>query len=677
VRAFFSEHVQPLRWTLTLLLVFCAVCRPASGQQALRQVNPQTQVSRVDFKGNSIFSDDQLQEQIATNAPSFLSRLQFWKESSFPLRPIELQKDVVRLRNFYERRGFLHPSIDYIVEHDPDDNTAHIVFTILPGPPLLIEDITLVGPEGDRPASEQFPGEQQSRWMNACDRVQQRIGGRFQTTDLTAVRSELLTWSQNEGYAFPEVTSDTAVTHSHPPGAPGADPDHVDINLQVDAGPRGTISEIVISGNRSVSRQVILNAIPLRVGDQFSQQALSTSQRQLFSLNLFRMALVDLPDQPRDSTVTVRIRIQEADPRYLSAQTGYSLTRGIDVEGQWQHRNFLGSARSLIVSSDWSTGLAAVHRSEFVVPSRFRIGASLRQPFLFSPRLSGIIAPFYERRQEQAYALQQYGLNSTLIFNFYRFRTISLQHTFARTAALTSVALPEDRFFNRSVLNVNARFGKANDYLNPTDGFLIQPFVEFSDPQIGSRLQYAKVGLENSFYTMITDNIGIATRLFGGRLWPYGTSADQEDPVIRERFSDIRFYGGGSDDVRGWHNQLLGPKRIDTTATTPRYVPLGGQGKVFANLELRFPMPLLGSSWGLTTFVDAGDISTDGFALDPREYKYGGGAGIRYATPIGPLRFDVAFKLNPSPIDVRPPAPSADPSFWRRMVVYFSIGNPF
>lgn len=649
----------------------------ASGQQPLRQINPQTQVRKIDFKGNDIFSDDHLQAQIASGAPGVLNRLQFWKETSFPLRPIELQKDVARLRNFYNRHGFLHPSIDYLIEHDQEANTVHIVFTIRPGPPLFVQDITIVGPDSAEAAYYQFPADRREAWINARDRVLQRIGDRFETNALVAVRSELQTWLQNQGYAFAEITTDTTITHRHPAGQVEEALDFVDITVRVDAGPPGRISDIAITGNQSVSRRVILNSIPLRVGNPFSQQALAVSQRQLFSLNLFRMALVDVPEQPRDSTVAVRIRIQEADTRYLSAQSGYSLSRGIDVEGQWQHRNFLGNARSLTISSAWSTGLAAMQRSDFIIPSRFRIGVSLRQPALFDPQLSGVIAPFYEQRQEQAYALEQFGLNSTLIYNFYRFRTLSLQHIFTRTAPLTSITLPESRFFNRSVVNVNGRFGRANDYLNPTDGFLIQPFLELSDRSIGSSLQYAKIGLENSYYVMLTQRVGIATRFFAGRLWPRGSSADQDDPVVRERFSDIRFYGGGSDDVRGWHNQLLGPKRIDTTSTTNRYVPLGGLGKLFANVELRLPMPFLGSEWGTTMFTDAGYIGTDGLSLDPTKYKYGAGAGIRYATPIGPLRFDVAFKLNPSPLDVRPPIPGEGPSSWRRIAFYFSIGNPF
>lgn len=678
MRSLLPVYLHRLWWGLALLLGLLALPGETTAQQPLHQVNPQTQVRALDFKGNQIFTDDELRAQIATKAPSFLTRLQFWKETSFPLQPIELQKDVVRLRNFYNRHGFLHPTVDYLVQYDEATNSVHIVFTILTGPPLLVQDITIAGPDSTKSAYYQFPPEQQSAWLQARERVLRRIGSHFEADDLIAVRSELLTWLQNEGYAFAEISIDTAITHLHPPGAYEDAPDFVDIDVQIDAGPQATISEISITGNRSVSRQVILNAIPLKVGDVFSQNDLSAAQRQLFSLNLFRMALVDIaPEQDRDSTVAVRIRIQEADPRYLSAQTGYSFSRGMDVEGQWQHRNFLGDARSLIVSSAWSTGLAALQRGDFIIPSRLRIGASLRQPSLFMPRLSSVIAPFYERRKEQAYSLEQYGLTSTLIFDFYRFRTISLQHIFTRTAPLSSVALPEARFFNRSVVNMNARFGRANDYLNPTDGFLIQPFLEVSDRRIGSSLQYAKIGLENSIYTMLSDEVGIAGRLFAGRLWPYGNSADQQDPIVRERFSDIRFYGGGSEDVRGWHNQLLGPKRIDTTGTVNRFVPLGGLGKLFANFELRLPMPFLNSSWGMTVFTDTGYIGAEGLVFDPTQYKYGAGAGIRYATPIGPLRLDAAFKLNPSPIDRRPPIPGADPSFWRRMVIYFSIGNPF
>lgn len=666
-----------LVWYAAALVLMLAAVSPARGQISLQQINPQTEVGDVDFKGNSTFTEDRLKQQIATRDPDFLSRIQFWKERQYPFRPIELQKDVVRLRNFYHRHGFLHPDIDYLVEHNQAKNTVHVVFTINQGPPLLVQDVNIVGPDSTRAAFYQFPEQQRQEWIDVRDRVLQRIGARFETNHLLAVRRELLTWLQNEGYAFAQVETDTNIVHFHPPDEPSGQPDFVDISVQVDTGPLSYLSDIQVTGNNAVASSVIRKAIPLDIGDRFSQQALNVAQRQLFSLNLFRMALVDVPDQPRDSTVTVRIRIQEADPRYLSAQTGYSLSRGVDLEGQWQHRNFLGNARSLIVSSSWSTGLAAFQRSNLIIPNRFRIGASLRQPFLFTPRLSAVIAPFYERREEQAFALQQYGLNSTLIYDFYRFRTLSFQHTITRTAPLVSTVDPGTAFFSRSVISANAQLGRANDYLNPSDGFLIQPFVELSDDLIVSDLHYVKVGIENSFYDTVTENVGIATRLFAGRLWPYGPSADQGDPLVRERFSDIRFYAGGSYDVRGWHSQLLGPKVIDTTASPNRFVPLGGRAKIFANFELRLPFPFLGSDWGTTTFVDAGYIGRQGLQVDPGAYQYGAGAGIRYTTPIGPLRLDVAFKLNPTELDIRPPDPVAEPSFWRRTVVYFSIGNPF
>lgn len=643
------------------------------GQEAPIQVTPETEVENISFAGNPVFAASRLQENIATSGPSFLNRLMFWQDRFYPFDPIELEKDKIRLERFYRRHGFLHPQIEYAVELDRDDNSIDAVFTIEPGPPLLIQDVTFVGADSTRPAREEFPARKQEEWENTRDQLLDEIGGRFESSVLVSLETELQRWLQNAGYPFARVTTDTSIVHRH------TDETDVDdvvyIHVQVEPGPLAQITEFDIQGNTSLDRASILRNVPVEIGEQFSQEALAAAQHQLFSLNLFRMALVDVPPQPRDSTVTVRIRLQEAEPRYVSAQTGYSLAQGIDLEGQWRHRNFMGEARNLIISANWSTGLGAFQRLDVVVPNHIRFGTSLRQPYLFIPRLSAVVSMYYDRREQQAFALQQYGLNTTFIYDFYRFRTLSLEHTFSRAAPLETALLPAGRFFNRSAVTLSGRFGQANDYINPNDGFLIEPFVEVSDQMIGSALEYTKLGIEGSVYEMVSETVGVASRLFVGRLFPYGTSADQDDPVTRARFSSIRFYAGGANDVRGWHNQLLGPKQVDQD--TSQYTPLGGRAKFLANFEVRLPFPFLGNNWGTTTFIDAGYIGTEGFQLDPTAYRYGAGGGIRYATAVGPLRFDVAYKLNPSSLDVRPPRPGAEPSFWRRVVFYFTIGNPF
>lgn len=664
-----------------LVLLSWALTLPALGQNNLHLINARTEVSNVSFKGHQTFSADLLTEQIATKAPAFFDRLRFWQDQYYPLQPLELQKDVVRLRRFYQQRGFLHPGVDYVVSYDSTDNTAHVLFTINRGAPLITQAVTFLGSDSTRAAFYQFPPEQREAWVQFRRTITERIGGRFQSFHLVEIENEIQRWLQNQGYAFAQVQIDTSVTHLHTTSDDAEFNDYVDITIQVDAGPLAYITRVNMVGNESLSREVLLKAIPFEIGDRFSQQTLTTTQQQLFSLNLFRMVLVDIPPQPRDSSVTVRLRFQEAKPRYVSAETGYSLSRGIDLEAQWRHRNFLGNARTFTAAAHWSTGLGSIRRPDLIVPNRWRLSLSLRQPYLFVSKLSGLVSPFIERRQEQAFSFRQIGINSTLIYNFYQFRTLSAQHTLSRARPLgTSNGLPPgEDFYNKSILNISGQFGKTDNYLNPSNGFLLQPFAEIAGQVLASDVNYIKTGIDASLYDIITRKLGMAARLSLGFLQPFGQSLDQNNPVVAAQFRDIRFYAGGPASVRGWYDQLLGPKQPNQSGT--RYIPLGGQTRVVGNTELRLPFPGLSADWGTTLFLDFGRIGRRKFNLSPSAYRYGAGGGARYNTPVGPIRLDLAFKLNASEKDLRPPTPPdeppAPPSFWRRFAFYFSIGNPF
>lgn len=300
----------------------------------------------------------------------------------------------------------------------------------------------------------------------------------------------------------------------------------------------------------------------------------------------------------------------------------------------------------------------------------------MRQPYLWTPGLSVVVSPFFERRFEQAYQIEQFGLNTTLFYDFYRFRTISLRHSLTRNLQLDVEEDADGSFYNKSILNLSGTFGRADDYFDPSDGFLLQPYVELAGQVLASDVNYLKSGIEASWYEPLTDDVGATVRVFVGYLEPLQELGSSSDSL---RFRDIRFYAGGAADVRGWDSQLLGPKHPSEDGS--RYVPVGGQSKLTGNLEFRLPMPGLSDTWGTTAFLDFGQIRETGPSFDPGDFRYGAGGGVRYQTPVGPFRVDVAYKLNPSSLDVRDPVPPGEPasapSFWRRAALYVTIGNPF
>ncbi len=701
------------------LLILLALGLPmgAHAQAPLFFANDATTVRGIGFKfvDTQTFTEDEIIEAalLATGEPTFLDRvkkvlsLPFWRPDRYPLVPIELQKDVVRIRNFYKLNGFLKTQVDYPASQlDTSSNTIAVIFTIDEGPPLLIDSISYQTPEGTRVADE-FSGRTREQWLRFRQQSPLRPGERFTTTTFALARGSILDWIRNRGYAFVTLDADSLVDFAE---------NRIALNLTIDPGPFTVVDSVLIEGNLSVPDRIVRRELALQVGQPFSQRKMVEGQRDLFGLDLFRVAVADLPTQPRDSTVTVRYTLREANLRLIRAQTGYGFEDGIVLEPSWTHRNFFGGARQFTVTGEYRSGFGAQPGGSFEPITRLGVSASLRQPYVFSRKLSGIVSPFYVREENPNIRsfYREVGASTTLLYELMPFRTVSAQYTYAQAAPLRSDADFEQAVYDRSVVSLSATLGKVDDFFNPRRGTLIRPLLEEAGGVIpGSGVQYTKAGLEVSRYQPLTDRLSLAARLFGGRLWPFGISRDQEDPATEFRFDRIRFYAGGASDVRGWGLQQLGPRLLQADSVfTPvggtlggptdslsvqnfRYEPLGGLAKLAGNIELRLPAPGLGPLWSTAVFLDFGQI-TEGI-LRPTSLRYGAGSGLRYQTPIGYVRFDLGFKLNPSDEDLYSPAglyclrnnipaggaceaitgDDRGTSFWRRMQIHLSIGQAF
>ena len=143
--------------------------------------------------------------------------------------------------------------------------------------------------------------------------------------------------------------------------------------------------------------------------------------------------------------------------------------------------------------------------------------------------------------------------------------------------------------------------------------------------------------------------------------------------------SDIRTYNGGTNSVRGWNRNELGPKRptFDENDEFLRYVPVGGRATINFNAEFRFDLNDLIKGLGISTFLDGGQVWRNFNDIGTSPIQYGLGGGIRYQSPIGPVRVDVAYKLNPTDEDLRIYQGQNYGNKWSRWGLHFSIGQAF
>jgi outer membrane protein assembly factor BamA len=190
-------------------------------------------------------------------------------------------------------------------------------------------------------------------------------------------------------------------------------------------------------------------------------------------------------------------------------------------------------------------------------------------------------------------------------------------------------------------------------------------------PEAFNSTEYSRLDGSLFAYAPLGRHTTLAVRVTGGRLFPFGKSlpGPTDDPTIKFlQLRDVAFTAGGSNDVRGWSNRLLGPKfpdvRAEASGDSTRlvaegYVPVGGFQRVAGSVEVQLPLPGLGSKWGTNFFLDAGRVWTSDVrfehGIDVGEQErmfYSTGAEIAIRTPVGPIRLGAGYKLNPSTVDL-------------------------
>ena len=710
-------------------------------QSDLLNVNEKTSVRRVEFSYADSdrypprFTVPELREFTAVRAVPrrmWLRRLLGRVDlDDYLLNPIELQRDVVRLRQAFLEAGYLHTHVDYSESTlDQETNTILIRFKITQGPPVIIQDVGFYAEKGYLAAS--LDEELRAAWIDFRDRTSFDVGDVFTNFEMVQIEDKVLSWFKDEGYAFATLRTSYSIDSVY---------NAADISFQVDAGPLGYIESIQIAGAPEVSRRVILRALPFRSKDVFSQQELIDGQRALFALGLFSVVQVEIPPQARDSTVQIQINLERARPRHISAETGYHQRQGITGEGRWTHRNFFDGARTLVLTTQIQTGLFATAGVGAVAGRSARAAVALTQPYIGWSELRGILEPFiqYERdplaitsSQLFGFNRREYGATMTFIYGLQQTRLTSLRYSLSRTTNFTKSVSGDA--YDKSVLLLGGTLGWTDNFLRPTRGVIIQPLIEQGgriESWLGVRpfgVNYFKMQLHAGAYLPLSRRVSLSGRFKAGRIWPGGTRYEtlystegaqnintQFLQPTEDRFDPLRYYIGGADDVRGWGTDRAGPKAIRTEATDSDdekstgqgvYEPIGGLARLVASAEMRFE---LRRPWYGAVFADAGAVSSQsaetctgelfedinltrsasvqcGFKdtgkISLRQFKVGAGLGVRYDTPIGFIRLDVAAKLNPDPLDLQSPADAQNSgevsrNTWYRFNVHFSIGQAF
>lgn len=654
-----------LAWALAL------AAPPRAGGQAPEEG---LVIRQLHFEGNHAFDDLTLATAIATTNSSWFatSPLVRWAGlgAKRRLNERDLRIDVERLRVFYQIRGYLEARVDTAVVRTALD--AWITFRITEGPPVILRRFDIAGldsiPEAHRLLVD----------------LPLREGRPFDRTLLLSTADTIASRLQDRGYPGARVVLERRDVDRAGRTA--------EVGVRVDPGVRSVIGTIHVEGTRAVDSSFVASLLATEEGRPFSARDLAESQRNLYRSGLFRFAAVGL-DTARfvEGAGRVPLTIQVAEgPLYRArAAAGYGTNDCFRLGAGWTARDALGHGQVFDASAQVSklgvgrpTGVDAFRNSicsalkdDSIGSTRinYNLTASFRRPVFLSPSNALTFALFALRRSEFAvYLREDIGGSLTFTRETSARVPLSLQYRLAYGSTQAN-AVSFCAFFNactesdiaqlrqRRVIataTLGVQRSRVNNPLDPTRGSILSAEVTTSSRLLGSTRfsQFTRAIGDAAWYQPVGGSVlalhARAGAVFAPRLELAGGASNFVPP-------EHRFYAGGPNDVRGYNRNELGPlvyvisdralrlgdsgqvvypeDQIRTAAT-------GGNTLLVGNAELRLPSPVLPTRLRLAAFVDGGAVWERGAATGGSPaFRVTPGVGLRFVTPLGPARIDMAW----------------------------------
>jgi outer membrane protein insertion porin family len=587
---------------------------------------PRVTVEAVTIEGSQTFPADRLRDLMQTRPPGFLRRGLFRQDL--------LDRDLLVLKAFYHTQGFHEATVGPAqVQFSEDRQRARITIPIGEGPRLVVGRIIAEGTVAVPAAEilEAIPLKPGDPW--ADDRVEQ-------------VRRQIARLYGRHGYLAPRIEMDATPRE-----------DRMDVAIRIQEGIQTRVGRILISGLAQTKEEVVRRELPFQPGDPLDLEKVSLAERRLAKLGIFDGVEVAPLPSPPPAFADVEFRLREGKPWRVDFGGGYS------TDERW--RGFLEVGRDNL----FGTGRGFSLR-ETVSSDGDRTDASYQEPWMFGTSWHGDLTLFRQEMKELGYFLREAGgsvgaqrqlleagafgkqfAGDPILFDrtrglhgLLRYRLNWVQRTNVDPGLAEADVVPGTQIVASftPALNLDLR----DSLLDPKRGSWHLLSVELGGPALGSEVSFVKSVLQTAWYLdwlppttlVLTGRLGLAT--------PLGNT--------RALAIEDRFKAGGSTTIRGYPKDKVGP--LDANGN-----PQGGNALVILNAEWRFPIWrwLAGA-----VFVDTGTVTPTVGDLGGAAFKTGVGGGIRVSTPVGPLRLDIGYALNPIPTEDR----------WQ---LYFSFGQPF
>jgi outer membrane protein insertion porin family len=588
----------------------------------------------VQIAGNRYFDTETIRERMFMT-PSSLIQFRYGRYSESLRR-----RDEEAIANLYRSNGFRDVAVTSTVVDDYENQQGDVaVFVkIEEGEQWFVESLEIEG-------VQQLPKEE------ALARVTSTEGQPFSEFSVAVDRDAILNYYFSMGF------TDVFFTWT---SRPAAAPNRVHLIYSINEGQRQFVREVLVSGLETTQENLVYRNLLLNPGDPLSPISLTETQRRLYDLGVF--AKVEMAVQNPEGETSrkyVLYQMEEARKYSITGGLGAEIARiggaGADLDSpnnqpgfsprvslDFTRYNFRGLGHSL----SFRSRVSSIQKRALASYSAPRIsnveGRSLVFTTLYED--SRDVRTFSAIRREVSVQLAERLSKPTTALFRYAFRNVSTSDLRINPLLVPLLSQP----VRIGIVSGNLIQDRRDDPVEPTRGVFNTLDVGVATQYLGSQRDFLRALARNSTYHQIGRRYVLARALSVGALRPFRFDAFSSDSTQAVPFAE-RFFGGGGTSHRGFPENQAGPRDLTTG------FPLGGNALLFHNTELRFP--LLGDNIGGVVFHDAGNVYSSlgdiSFSLrqrDQTDFNYlvqAAGLGVRYRTPIGPVRVDLSYAFNP------------------------------
>lgn len=578
---------------------------------------PRAALVKINFNGNAVLERDEL-TAVMELSESSVFRDRFITDEA-------VGRDVERITTLYLTKGFESASVSARpVEFSEGGRAAYLTIGITEGPRTYLTEIAVLGNSG------LSTGE-----IMAV--VKHETGVPFNPEQVERDKNAVLNLYSQKGYIHATIEIGKTFTD---------DKTGVVVSLNIDEGFPVYIGNIILKGNRDARDIVVFRELMFKKGDVFDYEKILRSQQKVYKLGFMSQVRIQPVNPDKAEAVKdLLVSVAERDAGAIAFGVGYGEFDRFRGFAEVSYLNLLGYGHRITLRGDLST---KERKSVF----------SYKWPWFMGYPLDFRGSLVYLDAEKPNYKIKDFIASSGFDKSFGDHITASIIYQYEQIkldAPPGAVLAPEDRNkANLASFSPSVVFDYRDNPFNATSGSFHGLVVKWATSYVGSTVDFLKVTGQTNWYFPVYKGIVFGVSARGGM---EGLVTRQLEVPISERF-----FIGGASTLRGYDFESVAPRGFDGT-------PAGGDSMLLFNTEVRFPLPY---EFGLVGFLDAGNVwlLNKNVSFVPtgqpgtNGLRYGVGMGIRYNTPVGPLRLDYGFKLK------RQPGESSG-------VLHFTLGQAF